>query len=97
MIHTVVISNSSKGQIEHCAEGSVRGASCMKFMPTANSLLFSECYAEPPAHINFLPMTQLLEEAIQDLLELPAEDQDATALMIFAYLSTDRSDSVQDH
>ena len=34
-------------------------------------------------------MTKLLEEAIEQLRDLPAEDQDAAADVLFAYISSD--------
>jgi hypothetical protein len=43
-------------------------------------------------------MTKLLEEAIEQLRDLPAEDQDAAADVLFAYISSDaREYQLQPH
>jgi threonine aldolase len=43
-------------------------------------------------------MTKLLEEAIEQLRDLPAEDQDAAANVLFAYISSDaREYQLQPH
>jgi hypothetical protein len=41
-------------------------------------------------------MTEQLAEAIAVIRGLPDDEQDAVAMMIFAYLSTDRLDLIQD-
>jgi len=41
-------------------------------------------------------MTSSLEQAIHDLRELPDDEQEAVALFIFAYLSTERADLIDE-
>jgi hypothetical protein len=41
-------------------------------------------------------MTRLLNKAIEDLRSLPEDEQEAAALFIFSYLSTEPADPSED-